>query len=245
MIYARAKDYPPALVAIDKALALAPGDDYSLETKAKLLRSMGRWDDLEVLVDNAVTNFDVGAWAWRYSGYFKLRAKEYRESALAFAQAVRRDPGNAYQRRKFFEACREAGPDCPPLFPERRASYPVLSCDEAIRKWGEQYPKFVETMARESGYENLDEYFEKGGVHAKVTLQAILFGPAMSVLTDFPSDSAARFVLENRVFECVSGGLFVLPDGHADEAQLKLMNEYIWGLELRRNLVDLAQAALN
>ncbi|SDX31825.1 hypothetical protein SAMN05444358_104265 [Ruegeria halocynthiae] len=81
MTLARAKEYPAAMEAIEAALARAPGDDYSLETKAKLLQKMDRLEDVEPLVEAAVAQYEMGSWAWNYAGYFRLKSKEYKSSA--------------------------------------------------------------------------------------------------------------------------------------------------------------------
>ncbi len=158
-IFAKAEDYPAALQSIGKALILDAGNDFSLETKAKLLRRMDRWDDLEQLVDDSVRNYQVGAWAWSYSGYFKLRAKEYQASALAFAKALKIDHGNAYYRRKFFEACRGAGADCPLLFFDSIDENFELTCDETFPYLATIFVNWERLKIQESEFDDLQQYF--------------------------------------------------------------------------------------
>ncbi len=239
------EQYDRAMETIDQALAIAPGSDYSLEFKAKLLRRLDRFDEIEPLVENAIANPDVGNWAWSYAGYFRLRAEDYPASALAFAEALRRDPHDAYDRRKFLEACRYAGPECPPLFPDKRAGYPELSCSDAIDRWGEIYGKPADEILSDSGYATLSDLFEQGGFPAKAIVQAVYLGPASEVEINYTPEYARKFIVVNRVFDCVNGGEFVFSQSSSTDEELRFANEHLHSPELRRNLVDLVYTDLH
>ncbi|WP_131551055.1 tetratricopeptide repeat protein [Phaeobacter piscinae] len=190
LAHARAEEYPAAMEAIEAALEIAPGNDYSLETKAKLLRRMDRLSEVEPLVEDAIANHKVGPWAWSYAGYFRLRAKEYRPSALAFSEALHADPHNAYDRRKFLEACRLAGPDCPPLFPEKRASYAELSCEDIALQFAEQYPGFHSGAGFDTPYDLIDQ----GDWRAKVLVQVVYLGTAIGFEQTASKEYANRLI---------------------------------------------------
>ncbi len=238
------KDYDRALESIEQALVLVPSSDYSLEFKAKLLRRLDRFDEIETLVEDAVINYEVGPWAWSYAGYFRLKADEYRSSALAFAEALRVDPKDSYDRRKFLEACQLAGPECPPLFPDRRANYPQLSCEEAVERFDVQYPGFAEGALPRAGYATLHELVERGGSRATALVQASYIATTIAFRSRNPQDFASRLIVDSRMLDCVSGGELYYPETLTDADQRRFTIEHRYGAELRRNLVDLAYTDL-
>ncbi|WP_170571619.1 tetratricopeptide repeat protein [Ruegeria atlantica] len=246
MIFIRNEDFPQALTVIDDALKVAPGNDYSLETKAKLLRTLDRLNEIEPLVEYAVEHYEVGSWAWKYAGFFRLKAHEYASSAQAFAQALRKDPKDAYARRKFIETCGLAGSDCPALFPEARATYPSISCDQAGAEFAVLHPNLAEILFEDAGKLTLSKPVERQGRTADLLLQFVYTTAIFSFAQNATPEKASRLLVEARVFECVSGGIFHFPDGGAVSAEkLRDEAERLYNPELRRNLIDLAHVYLN
>ncbi|WP_170329600.1 tetratricopeptide repeat protein [Ruegeria arenilitoris] len=243
-------DDEAAFDAIEKAHQLAPTITYTAKQRFRLLKKLERYEEADAYFSQLMEEYPVAEnerllWMPRRLGRMRLEREQYGAAAEAFREALRVDLTHEKTRQQFFEACMLAGSNCPPLFPERRENYPVLTCEEAIVKLGEHYPKFVESTVSEAGFETLEDFFEQGGLPARMILQAIYLGTASEVLTDFPSSEAARFLVDNRVFDCVNGGLFHYPRGSVEDEELKLANENLLSPQMRRNLVDLAQAALN
>ncbi len=217
LILARTKNFPDALNMIDQALTLDPGNDYSLETKAKLFRSQGRWGGLRQLVFEAVDNYSVGRWAWSYAGYFRLQDHEYRASALAFAQALRLEPNNTYDRRKFFEACRAAGSECPRMLADDYGAKEMPSCEDTGISVVELFPDWREIQSIEpeasAPQENI---FTKHNVKFTIYLRYL---DALSTIEDGrnASNLASKAIVLSRALDCISLQSDGSPKGRLEE----------------------------
>ncbi len=177
-VLAMSNRYEEALSAVISADALSRGKsrDWILSTRIKLLRRLGRLDEVEPIVEDAISTGDVGPGIWRYVGYFRLKAGKHASAAQAFATALRADPGSNYARRKFFEACMQAGPGCPALYQKERASYPSLSCAKAGMKWANLYPALSDSSVvggYMSGSKPLEDLSEDDLLALQIIVQVV------------------------------------------------------------------------
>ena len=242
LLFAQMGDYPRALEAIDGALRLVPDSDYSLGMKVKLLIRMGRDDEVEILIEDTIARYDIGPWAWKSAGYFRLEDGEYQSAAEAFGEAVRSDLNDADSRRMFFETCRLAGGQCPSLYPEQRDSYPVQSCEDAISLWSSRQSRALTRALANSEFGTASELFENGDWSGKIFIQSKYTSAAEDLEDGGSVIFSASYVLNHRVFECVTGGDFVAPDRDAGDQVEALGLRRKYSPEVRSNLLDLAHA---
>lgn len=184
-------------------------------------------------------------WMPRRLGQMRLELEQYGSAAEAFREALRVDLNHEKTLHQFLESCRLAGSDCPPLFPERRADYPVLSCTEAIQEGSEVFPEYVEQKMRDSGYETRVELFENSDSALRVVIQSAYQASVLEVLQTRDAEKARILLVMSRVFECVNGGAFEIPEGQNEGDMQQQVFEFIFGPELSKNYIDLAHAALN
>ncbi len=244
-VLANLKDYPAALEATDRALEASPEDEYAQKQKAKLLRIMKRFDEMAVYMSDLAAIHTEKIWVLNYLGFAQLQIKENRLAALTYRKLLRRIPKDTYLREMFLLACRYAGPECPPLFPEKRASYPQLSCGDAIDEWGRLHPRFVDNILSATGHSSLAEYFEDANPLARVLFQATYLGTAAGFEQGKAATYARSMILEDRIFNCAFGGEFQFLDGQSETEESNFQKEHLFGPELRRNLVDLAYTHVN
>ncbi len=243
-ILAGKEDFAAGLEVINTALELSPGNDYSLETKAKFLRRMGRFVEVEPLVEDAIANYQVGPWAWSYAGYFRLRAKAYASSAEAFAQALRSEPLNKYDSRKFMEACRLAGQDCPVLFPDHTETYAPQNCQDIYAEFGKWYPAFDDGGGQGSGYGALKRFFEEDREHAALIAQ-YGYWAIVNRYQKFPvPDNAQELIFHHYLLHCVSNGEFRYVDRGYDVEERQRQEARVFGSQFEKNLIDLAEVQL-
>lgn len=149
-------DSEAAFDAMETAYRLAPFHENTVKLRFWVLQDLARYDEAdayfsELIKTHPVAEYEHLLWMPRMLGKLRLELKQYRPAAEAYKIAFRMDLNHDETFDEFFEACQLAGPDCPPLFPERRASYPVLSCEEAIQEWGETIPSFMTRYCRNLG----------------------------------------------------------------------------------------------
>ncbi len=247
-----------SLEALKVATDLNPKSHYTLSKRYYLLSKLKGNEDIDAFVSGRIRD---GDWLeWMNEGLrakFLLNLAEFPRSRKAilreffeFQKEVRRDPTDLTLRRKLINTCRYLGPHCPPLFPERRASYPNETCDAAINRFLELKPSFTKSI---KGVKNVParDLISERDWRVKTLLQMEL----MTIMRQFaygkgnPADSKPSLILLTRLIECVSDGKFFFPDhfkthskSKIDDKMTKFMLEHLYGPELRRNLVDLAHA---
>ncbi len=243
-------DDEAAFDAIEKAHRLGPANTYTMQQRFRLLKKLERYEEADAYYTRLMEKYPAAEderllWMPRELGRMRLELKQYGPAAEAFREAYRLDLTHDQTAEGFFEACMFAGPDCPPLFPEHRSDYPDLSCDEALKKWAEFNPERREKALRDTGAKTLTELVQRNDWKSKQVFQWAFLGGV-----DWPNKSlehAPRFLIHHRVFECVNDGKVSYYEGfeQENEAGWKYTNEYIFSPQLRHNLVDLAQTALN
>jgi tetratricopeptide (TPR) repeat protein len=235
LVLARAENYPEALRVVETTLGFAPGNDYTLETKAKLLQRMDRYDEIEPLVEDAIANYDVGVWAWNTAGSLRLRKKAYQAAAVAFAGGLAVDPANIRSRKKFFETCRLAASDCPDLFPEQFMEIPLQSCDEAIENLWIAFPNWPQDFGEGEQYESALHY-----VYSVSPLQSGIFQSYVNGLRGVELGANGTFV---QMFAQLDRALACVHEARSDLApntlETKLQGDFdrIFPAQLRGNAV--------
>ncbi|MFY2824490.1 tetratricopeptide repeat protein [Ruegeria sp. MALMAid1280] len=239
-----------AFDAIEKAHRLGPANTYTMQQRFHLLKVLERYAEADAYYTRLMEKYPAAEderllWMPRELGQMRLELKQYGPAAEVFREVYRLDLTHKKTAAGFFEACMFAGPDCPPLFPERRADYPVLSCDEALKKWAEYNPERLEKALRDTGAGTLTELVQRDDWKSKQVFQwAFLGGVDWPIKT---LEHAPKFLIHHRVFECVNDGKVSYYEGfeQENEAGWKYTNEYFFSPQLRNNLIDLAQTALN
>lgn len=127
--------------------------------------------------------------------------EDYAKSAPVFRELVRQEPQNLKTTNMFFRSCLGAGDDCPPLWPEKRADRPKISCEEAIEFSLVASPRSLEPM--ESGfsfYEMLQDPEKSWGLAAKAyTVAAIVL---MQGSGDHLAGAAQGVILYDEIMRC-------------------------------------------
>lgn len=98
----------------------------------------------------------------------------------------------------------------------------------------------------EAGLRTVGELYEQEKKWSKYDIQALHLGQTAALQGD-PSKSAERFIVVNRVFDCIFPEKYIYPLYIAqpgDDLE-KRVQANIFTPELRRNLVDLAHVHLN
>ncbi len=179
---------------------------------------------------------------------FPLSHKAIRHQFSKVQQKLRVDPANTKYRTDMLNFCLFLGPNCPPLFPEKRSNYPKMTCDAAIDRLLELHPKPYMNI---KGIKDVPvrDLFRERDWRAKVILQAHYISAALRFERGNPAEAKADLILFTRVFHCVSGGKFYIPENFRDDPvdkdekiERRLQDEHLYGLERQRNLVDLAHA---
>ncbi len=186
------------------------------------------------------------------SADFPLTRKAVLEEFSKVQRELRGDSGDKNLRKDMLLFCQFLGPHCPPLFPEKRASYPKMTCDAAIDRFLDLNPKFIESFKvvdNVPARELLRDLFDKRDVRMRAVYQLFYQTVSSQFEKGNPVVSNSDLILHTRVFHCVSGGKFYVPDGSKGEIQTqyndimeRIWHEHLYGLERQRNLVDLAHA---
>ncbi len=246
LVLTRTEDYADALVAIEAALERAPANDYSLEMKGKLLRAMGEDDQLHAYFANLAKTYPDRRWIKKTWGSHLIEDKLYDQLLNMTTEGIKRDPQNHDLVGYYYVACLGLGPQCPPLFPERRATYPELSCSDAIEGIGER-SDFLQSELSESGLQTFGELFAQKPIWGMFHARAI-YASEMTVLTNGdPKNNAEYFIGASKAFDCVFPEKYIYPLQYVgpEEELIKMVNAHYFTPPLRQNLLDLAYLYLN
>ncbi|MEW2919122.1 hypothetical protein AB1A64_18800 [Ruegeria sp. ANG10] len=238
-----------AFDAIETAHHLTPANTYTMKQRFRLLRKLARYEEADAYFSHLMEEYPSAEnerllWIPRRLGKLRLELEQFGPAAEAYREALRVDLNHDETLFHFLESCRLAGSDCPPLFPERRADYPVLSCAEAIQEGSEVFPEYVEQEMYDSGYETRVELFENSDLDLRVVIQSAYLASVLEVLHRRDAEKARKLLVMSRVFECVNGGAFEFPVGQNKGDIQQQIFEFIFGPELTKNYIDLAHASL-
>lgn len=224
-----------------------------LPTKYKQLFALKLYEVLDERVAGSVRTEDFGAGLkfWdtvrivRNSSRYPKTHSAFLDWTTEFRDNLASEPKDQEALRTFFEACRYLGPDCPPLFPEQRKNYPEMSCDTAVLELDRLFPNYANATLSHRGYETLQEFFQNGGRQAAISASSIYFVEVMEFADRNDAEFAERVIVTDRLFECFSNGelYYLVPDIEPEDK--RMANDVLYHPELRRNLLDLAHAALN
>ncbi|WP_171177286.1 tetratricopeptide repeat protein [Ruegeria sp. HKCCD8929] len=242
-------DYSKALEAIDVAYEIDPDVRFTQRRRLRLLSDLGRTDEMDAFM-NRVVRAGHGL-DWMPSAVsdnlmfelnlYPLTRQALKDEALKARDELAQDPSSQEKQKTFFIWCRYIGGDCPPLFPEKRATYTKLSCDKAIDEWGTRNSELVEKELAETGHTSVKEYFDDPALRPKAILQVTYLAVSMGFEGEQQSELARDMIVGDRVFNCVQGAKFLFPEGYG-EAYPEMRDKHLFSPEVRRNLVDLAHA---
>ena len=236
-----------------EAFQRPPNASRDLEKKFRQLMALKLFKPVDETVSQAIRDGEFGKWL-RSDEIFTVPRNPERypkTNAILVAQTLEHrdklvsDPNDQDARREFFGACRVLGPDCPPFFPERRKYYPEMSCDVAISAFDRVYPKFAELTLPVFGHETIQEFFRNDPKKAAAYAMSMYMGDALVIEDGNEPDHAYKLIVNDRMFECFSNGEFYHLMSDVDPEDKRMANEVLYHPELRRNLLDLAHAALN
>ncbi len=203
-VLARSDRNAEAMEAIETALSLQPGEDYSwhLAAKTELLRRLDRHDEARKLANEAIKIEGADPWAWNNAGKFDFEDRDYVAASVSFSNALREDQRNRYARHMFFQSCVLVGDECPVLFVEDQGTFTELGCDEAMIAVLPLFPMWQLNSDTSEGPEKLREYLF-GNSLLKTGLFA-RYAKGMERLVDGGTGrDVESFAALARVFQCV------------------------------------------
>jgi tetratricopeptide (TPR) repeat protein len=246
LVLARTKDYADALATIETALERAPANDYSLEMKGKLLRTMGADDQLHAYFAILAKNYPDRRWIKKAWGSHLIEDKLYDQLLGMTVEGIKRDPQDNGLVGYYYVACLGLGPHCPPLFPERRETYPELTCSEAIKRLGEHFDYYGDKL-RETGLQTVSELYAQETRWSKYDIQALYAGQIAVLTQSDPIEASEGFILASKVFDCVFPEKYIYPlryvGPEGDDATM--VYAHFFTPPLRQNLLDLAYVYLD
>jgi tetratricopeptide (TPR) repeat protein len=243
-----------SLQALNTSLALDPENTYSLENKYKLLLELEDYAAIDDMVFSVWNRGDSAVWlpedhlqkiTWNPSRFPKSQTA-FLKNTLEARDELAGNPRDRELQFMFLLHCRLLAGNCPPLLPDKRASYLQPVCDEVIEDFEQTHPKVIKRVLDASGYPTWRDLIAKDRQAATVEVQAIY----LWFVLDFepaPSAELSRIMIVNhRMFECISDGEFVFPD-HVEGGAVNAMRdaETLFNKALRMNLLDLAYVYVN
>ncbi|WP_159453884.1 hypothetical protein [Ruegeria meonggei] len=216
-----------------------------MKMKGLLLRSMGSADETNSYYAHLAATYPDRKWISKAWWTYIDEEIQYASAVKVLTEALRRDPLNENLLSYYYGTCLWTGSECPPLFPERRTSYPELSCQDALELMGEHFDYLGDKLL-EAGLRTVGELYEQEYERSKYGIQALHLGQTAALQGD-PSNSAERFIVVNRVFDCIFPEKYICPlyIAQPGDDPEKRVQANIFTSELRRNLVDLAHVHLN
>ncbi len=256
LVLNKAGDAAKSLEALEVATDLNPNSHFTLKNRYLLLSKLNRKDDVDVFISARIRNGESLTWVngelvtdlMLQLADLPLTRRAIQDLFFEVQKKLRVDPSNAKYRTDMLNLCLYLGPHCPPLFPERRSSYPKMTCDAAIDRLLELHPKSYMNI---KGIKDVPirDLFRERDWRVKVILQAYYLSAAARFERGNPVEAKADLILFTRVFHCLSGGKFYIleenkddPADKDDEKERRFQHEHLVGLERQRNLVDLAHA---
>ncbi len=256
LVLNKAGDAAKSLEALEVATDLNPNSHFTLKNRYLLLSKLNRKDDVDVFISARIRNGESLTWVngelvtdlMLQLADLPLTRRAIQDLFFEVQKKLRVDPSNAKYRTDMLNLCLYLGPHCPPLFPERRSSYPKMTCDAAIDRLLELHPKSYMNI---KGIKDVPirDLFRERDWRVKVILQAYYLSAAARFERGNPVEAKADLILFTRVFHCLSGGKFYIleenkddPVDKDDEKERRFQHEHLVGLERQRNLVDLAHA---
>lgn len=254
MILARAEDYRASLGAIDEALKLDPEDEYSLENKYKLLSELEEYGAIDDMFSQKWNSDKSTDWlpdgelqeiTWHPSRFPKSQAV-FLEYTLKLRDDLAGDLHDPKLRWNFILHCRLLAGNCPPLLPEKRASYPNPGCDKVVEDFERQHPKLVKNKIGKHGYQTLHDLVKMERLNATQIFQASYVATLVHFEHNPSPEVSGQLIVSHRMFECLSGGEFIIPTyAYRGSEQVKRASETLFNTTLRENLIDLAYVYSN
>ncbi len=252
-------DHAASLDALEVAADLDPKNLEVLEFRLQLSFKLRGHEGVDEVFSELIHEHDDLDWLLLrvpYEVYFQsvdfpLTHKAVLNRFFEAQKKLRVDPKNTKYRKDVIKFCRFLGPNCPPLFPEKRSSYPKMTCDAAIDRFLELYPTYANKIA-ELKMVPARELFVKKSKDVRAFVQVGLMKSTSELEHGILLTQQVELIVFSRLFDCVSDGDWDITDDQADGSKgeyddefLVHLSEHRFGPELRRNLVDLAHATPN